>query len=337
MSNPFRHKAVSKIASFHHEHPSYRWWVLGNVLISTFMAVIESTVVNTAIPKMQAAFGTSLDIIEWVLTAFNLTFAVILPLSGWLADKIGYKRIFFLALALFTTGSFLCSLAWNETILIVFRVIQAAGGGMLQPVGMAIVLREFPPKQRGLALGFYGIAAAASISIGPSLGGFLADTFGWQSIFLINVPFGTLAMIATVLIQREYKNPKVGAFDFWGFITSAIFLVSLLLALADGNAGWNTGGWTSPFIITCFGIAAVSLAIFLLVEFRVEHPMMNLRLLGERNFGLSNLLIFFIGLVLMGSAFLFPVYLQGSLGYTAFQAGLIFLPMGFLQGFISPI
>ncbi len=337
MAHSLRHKAIGKVPAFHHEHPSYRWWVLGNVLISTFMAVIESTVVNTALPKMQASFGTSLDIIEWVLTAFNLTFAVVLPLSGWLADKVGYKRIFFLALALFTTGSFLCSLAWNESILIVFRVIQSAGGGMLQPVGMAIVLREFPPKERGTALGFYGIAAAASLSIGPSLGGLLTDNFGWQSIFLINVPFGILAMMATVLIQREYRNPKVGDFDLWGFVTSAIFLISFLLGLADGNAGWNTGGWTSPFIITCFGVSAISLALFLLIEYRVEHPMLNLRLLGEWNFGLSNLLIFLIGMVLMGSSFLFPVYLQGSLGYTAFQAGLIFLPLGLIQGVISPI
>ncbi len=337
MAHSLRHKAIGKVPAFHHEHPSYRWWVLGNVLISTFMAVIESTVVNTALPKMQASFGTSLDIIEWVLTAFNLTFAVVLPLSGWLADKIGYKRIFFLALALFTTGSFLCSLAWNEGILIVFRVIQSAGGGMLQPVGMAIVLREFPPKERGTALGFYGIAAAASLSIGPSLGGLLTDNFGWQSIFLINVPFGILAMLATVLIQREYRNPKVGDFDFWGFLTSAIFLISFLLGLADGNAAWNTGGWTSPFIITCFGISAISLVLFLLVEYRVEHPMLNLRLLAERNFGLSNLLIFLIGMVLMGSSFLFPVYLQGSLGYTALQAGMIFLPLGLIQGIISPI
>jgi len=337
MNNPFRSMAVERVPSFHHEHQSYRWWVLGNVLITTFMAVLESTVVNTALPSMQNSFGTSLDIIEWVLTAFNLVFAVVLPLSGWLADKIGYKRTFFLSLMLFTLGSFACSFAWNEEVLIFFRVIQGIGGGMIQPVGMAIVTREFPPQQRGMAMGFYGIAAAASISIGPSLGGYLTDTFGWSSVFLINVPFGILGMVATVLIQREYKKADVGPFDFWGFSAIAVFLVSLLLALADGNAGWNNGGWTSPFILTCFTIAAVSLLCFFVIELTTEHPIIDLKLFTEWNFGMSSLMLFMIGILLMGSTFVMPLYLQGTLGYTALQSGLLFLPLGLIQGIASPI
>lgn len=337
MANLLRQAAIRRLPSLHHEHPTYRWWVLATVLITTFMAVLEATVVNTALPSMQNAFGTSLDIIQWVLTAFTLVSAVVLPLSGWLADKVGYKRTFILSLILFTVGSGLCSLAWNESVLIFFRIVQAIGAGMIQPVGMAMVTREFPPNQRGMAMGFYGIAAAASISVGPSLGGFLTDTFGWASVFLINVPFGALGIIASYLIQKEYKNPNVGKFDTWGFTAVAIFLVSLLLALGDGNAGWNTGGWTSPFIITCFGISFVAFVIFLYIELTIDKPIVDLRLLLERNFGLSNLLLFVIGFVLMGSTFLFPVYLQGNLGYTALQSGLMFLPLGIVQAAISPV
>lgn len=329
--------AAPKLKSFHHEHPSYRWWVLANVLITTFMSVLESTVVNTALPSMQNAFGTSLDVIEWVLTAYQLVFAVVLPLSGWLSDKIGYKRNFLMSLILFTTGSFLCSFAWNETVLIIFRIVQGIGGGMIMPVGMAIVTREFPPEQRGVAMGFYGIAAAASISIGPSLGGVLVDNIGWSSIFLINVPVGILAIVATVVIQREVIRKDVGPFDTWGFVSIAVFLVSLLLALADGNAGWNTGGWTSPFILTCFTVSAISLVAFFAVELSIEHPIVNLRLFLNRNFGFSNLLLFLIGLVLSGATFLMPVYMQGTLGYTALQSGLLFLPQGIVQAVISPV
>jgi len=337
MANPLRAAAIKSIPAFHHEHPQYRWWVLGNVMIVTFMSVLESTVVNTALPAMMNGLGTSLDQIEWVLTVYQLVFAVMLPLSGWLADTIGYKLTFFLSLIFFTVGSFLCSFAWSETALIIFRVIQAIGGGLIMPVGMATVIREFPPQQRGMALGFWGIAAAASVSIGPSLGGYLTDNYGWASIFLINVPIGVVAMIATLAIQREYKHPDSAPFDFLGFLSISTFLISLLLALADGNAAWNTGGWTSEFILTCFVIAGASFLIFVLVEMTVEHPILNLRLLKSPNFAITNILLFIFGLGLMGSTFLMPMYLQGTLGYSALQSGMIFLPLGLIQGLSSPI
>ena len=337
MTEAIKRRAVAVVPSFHHEHPSYRWWVLGNVLITTFMSVIEATIVNTALPKMQTSFGTSLDLIKWVLTAYQIVFAVVLPLSGWLADKIGYKRTFFLALFIFTLGSLLCSFAWNERVLIAFRVLQGIGGGMIMPVGMAVVTREFPPKERGMAMGFYGIAAAAAVSIGPSLGGYLVDTFGWASVFLVNVPLGCLALVATVVIQREFRKPDVGAFDFPGFASVTIFLVSLLLALSDGNSDWNIGGWTSFYILTNFTIAAVSLVAFFAIELTARHPLIDLSLFKNRNFALSSLLLFLIGFVLMGTTFLFPLYLQGTLGYTALQSGLLFLPLGLIQGVVSPI
>lgn len=186
-------------------------------------------------------------------------------------------------------------------------------------------------------MGFYGIAAAASISIGPSIGGLLTDSYGWRSIFLFSIPFGALTMIATLLIQREVKSKNAGAFDFPGFFTIAIFLVSLILALSDGNASWNLGGWTSPFILTCFGVAFFSFVSFLMIELRSSQPLINLELLKDWNFAMSNIILFVLGLILQGSTFVFPVYLQNTLGYSALQAGMMYLPQGLIQGFASPV
>ncbi len=315
----------------------YKWWVLANVMVGTFMAVLDVSIVNVGLPKMMAVFGVSVDKIEWVLTGYLLVFAVMLPSSGWIADHLGYKKSYTMGLLLFTVGSLFCSLSWNENLLIFFRIIQGAGAGFIMPVGMAIVTREFPPNQRGMALGFWGIAAASSISLGPLVGGYLIDNFSWHAIFDINVPIGIIGIAATIIIQREYKTEHVKKFDMLGFITMSVFLTSFLLALADGNADWNTGGWTSEFILACFAIAFVSFVIFIVTEFTVEHPIIELRLLKNYNFGVANIILFIFGVALFGNSFLLPLYLQNSLGYTALQAGLVFFPVGILQAIVSPI
>lgn len=328
---------VRRVPSLHHEHETYRWWVLANIMIGTFMAVLDATIVNVALPKIMASFGVDIDTAEWVLTAYLLVFAVMLPTSGWVADHFGYKRTYFLALALFTFGSFLCGIAWNENALITFRIIQATGAGFMMPVGMAIVTREFPVEQRGIALGFWSIAAAASVSLGPMVGGYLVDNIGWNAIFDVNVPVGIVALFATMVIQREYKTEHTRSFDFVGFISMSVFLIALLLALSDANAAWNTGGWTSPFIVSCFLISAIALIVFLVTEFTIQHPLIELDLFKDFNFTVTNGILFIFGLGMFGSTFLLPLYLQNSLGYTAFQAGAMFLPIGILQAVFSPI
>ena len=318
-------------------HSSYKWWVLMNIMIGTFMVVLDVSIVNVALPKIMASFGIPIDTAEWVLNGYLLAFSVMLPSSGWFADHVGYKSIYLGALFLFTLGSLLCGMAWNETALIVFRVIQGIGGGFLMPVGMAIVLHEFPIEQRGTALGFWAIAAAGSVSFGPLIGGYLVDRFNWNAIFYVNVPFGIMGLVATWAILREYRASHSRSFDLLGFVSMSAFMVSLLLALADGNAAWNTGGWASPFILTNFAIAAVGLVVFLITELTVKHPLIDLKLFRSFNYSLANAVFFIFGLSVFGSIFLLPLYLQNSLGYTAYQAGAIFLPMGFLQGIIAPI
>ena len=323
--------------SLDREHGSYKWWVLANIMIGTFIAVLDATIVNVGLPKITASLGTTVDNTEWVLTAYLLVFGVMLPASGWVADHFGYKRTYFFSLLIFTLGSFMCGLSSSFVMLITSRVIQGIGAGFIMPVGMAIVMREFPIEQRGVAMGFWSISAAASVSFGPMIGGYLIDKIDWQAIFDINVPIGIFGMFATLVIQREYRSELVRSFDVMGFLSMAVFLVSLLLALSEGNAAWNTGGWTSPFILTCFFISAVGLVVFLVTETLVEHPFVELALLKDFNFAATNAILFIFGLGMFGSTFLLPLYLQNSLGYTAFQSGLFFLPVGIIQGVVAPI
>jgi MFS transporter, DHA2 family, multidrug resistance protein len=314
----------------------YKWLVMAAVMIATFMAVLDATIVNVALSKLMSTFGVSVDRVEWVLTAYLLIFGVMLPSSGWFADHFGHKRLFLISLLLFTVGSFLCSLAWSLSALIFFRLIQGAGAGILMPVGMAIITREFPPEKRGIALGFWSISASASVSLGPTLGGYLIDRFSWHTIFDINVPVGIIAIIATIIIVREHKSEDVRTFDLLGFISLAAFLTALLLALSNGNSAWNTGGWTSPYILTCFAVALVGLVIFLTTEMSVKHPLIEIGLFKNFDFALSNSAMFLFGLGMFGSTFLLPIYLQNSLGYTPLQAGMVFLPVGILQGLSAP-
>jgi len=306
-------------------------------MVGTFMVVLDSTIVNVSLPKIMSSFGVGLSTIQWVITAYLLSMAAMLPTSGWLADKFGYKKVYFWGLFLFTFGSMLCGLSNDENTLIISRIIQGMGAGIVQPLGMAIITREFPIKQRGLALGFWAIAAAASVSFGPLIGGYLVDNFTWQLIFDVNVPIGILALIFTIVIQREFINPNTRKFDYVGFISVIIFLPVLLYALSEGNAQTNSAGWSAPYILACFAVSGVALAVFLTRELTTDNPLIDLRLLGDRNFGMSNMLMFLFGIGMFGSTFLLPLYLQNSLGYTALQSGAVFLPVGIIQGLFSPI
>jgi DHA2 family multidrug resistance protein len=318
-------------------NPTYRWLVLACVMVGTFMAVLDATIVTVALPNMMATFGITVDHAEWILTAYLLVFGVMLPSSGWFADRFGYKRAFLTGLFGFTLGSLLSSFAWSINALIAFRLVQGVGAGFLMPVGMAIITREFPPEKRGVALGFWSMAASASVSLGPTIGGYLVDRFTWHTIFDVNVPVGVLGIAAGFVVLRDYRLPEKEPFDTVGFASLGIGLAALLLALSNGNSAWNTGGWTSGFILTCFAVAIVAGALFLSTEFTGRHPLIQMSLFRSRNFAVSNIVLFVFGVGMFGSNFLLPIYLQDSLGYTPLQAGLIFLPVGVLQGVTAPL
>ena len=336
-SHALRRRLRNRDSAFHPQHDRYKWFVLANIMLGTFMAVLDSTIVNVGLPKIMASFGVGIDKIEWVITAYMLAMAVMLPTSGWLADKFGYKRLYFMGLLMFTAGSMLCGMSNDENTLILSRIIQGLGAGTIQPLGMAIITREFPPQQRGMALGFWAIAAAASVSFGPLIGGYLVDNFSWQLIFDVNIPFGIAAMVFTIIIQKEYINKKVGKFDLIGFLSVVIFLPVLLYALSEGSATSNSAGWHAPYILICFAISIVALAVFITRELTTKNPLIDLRLLSNYNFGMGNLVMLIFSMGMFGSTFLLPLYLQNSMGYTAVQAGSVFLPVGIIQGFMSPV
>lgn len=301
------------------------------------MAVLDATIVNVGLPKIMASFGVGLDKIEWVITAYMLSMAVMLPTSGWLADRFGYKRMYFLGLLLFTVGSLSCGMSVNENMLITSRIIQGFGAGTIQPLGMAIITREFPVKQRGIALGFWAIAAAASVSFGPLIGGFIIDNFSWQLIFDINIPVGIIAMLFTIVVQSEHKSRFRRKFDLVGFVSVTVFLPLTLYTLSEGNTSTNSAGWHAPYILLFAAISIVAFVIFITTELTVEEPLIDLKLLRNHNFGLGNVIMMFFSLGMFGSTFLMPVYLQNSMGYTALQAGSVFLPVGIIQGIVAPI
>lgn len=319
------------------ESPYYKWIVLGNVMIGTFMAVLDSTVVNTGLPVIMGTLGADINVAEWVLTGYMLSMASILPAAGWLSERFGYKKIYFLALLVFTVGSFMCGNSSTIEELIFWRVIEGFGCGMLLPVGMAIVSDAFPPDQRGTALGFWSIASAASVSFGPTIGGYLVDYMNWNYIFFVNIPVGIFALIVTAIVQKEHVKGTKVPFDIPGFITSAIFLPVFMYGLSEVNSSTNSMGWDSPVVLGAMWISVVTFILFLYFEFTVKVPLINLRLFADKDFAISNLALFIFGIGMFGSTFLIPLYLQDNLGYSALQAGMFFMPVGIVQGIASPL
>lgn len=313
----------------------YKWWVLGLIMIGTFMAVLDITVVNVGMPAIMGAFHVGISTAEWVITAYMITMTIMLPTAGWLADRYGNKKIYIIGMALFTLGSWLCGRAETDWFLIGSRALQGVGSGIIQALGLAIVSREFPPAQRGTALGLWAVAAAASISFGPLIGGYLVDDYSWHWIFDVNVPLGILAIVACAVIQREWRNPKIGRFDWIGFVSVVLFMPLTIYALARGDAATNPLGWSAPEVVWSFMIGGVALVVFIWHELRTESPLLNIRLLGNRNFGVAMLVLMIFGVGMLGGTYLLPLYMQNGLGYTAIMAGMVFLPVGLIQGALS--
>lgn len=225
-------------------------------MVGTFMAVLDVTVVNVGLPTIMNVFHIGLSTAEWVVTAYMITMTIMLPTAGWLADRYGNKRIYVLGMILFTFGSWCCGRATVDEFLIFSRALQGVGSGIIQSLGLAIVSREFPAKQLSTALGLWAVAAAASISFGPLVGGFLVDDYSWHLIFDVNVPIGILGIAASLLIQKEWRNPDIGRFDWSGFVSVALFMPLVIYGLARGNASGNPHGWTAWDVAGSFAVAA---------------------------------------------------------------------------------
>ncbi|ODA40642.1 DHA2 family efflux MFS transporter permease subunit [Desulfosporosinus sp. BG] len=311
----------------------YKWMALFVVIIGTFMSILDSSIVNIAIPKLMAVFGVSLDSVQWILTAYTLALAAIIPLTVYLGEILGTKKLYIIALAMFTMGSLVCGFAWSNSSMIVFRVIQALGGGMIMPVGMSIILEVIPPHERGMAFGFYGIAAMAAPAIGPTLGGFIIEKLDWRMLFLVNVPIGIVGVIMAAIILQPSKTKPMKGFDFIGFASSVIGLVSILYVLGEGSAiDW--GNVKNPLLMI---LGCGSLLIFVVNELTHPAPLLDLRTLKIYDFGMSQVASCVTTFALMGGAYVVPIFLQSMRGYTAMETGLIMLPAALATGVMMPI
>ncbi len=305
-------------------------------MITTFMVVLDSTIVNTALPVIMGTLGSSMNTTQWILSGYMLSMATTLSTTGWLSNRFGYKNLYIISMVIFVFGSFMCGNSTSINELIFWRIIEGVGGGLLMPVGMSIVTTTFTPQERGMALGFWTIASAASVSFGPMIGGYLVDNFNWNYIFYINVPIGIFAIIFTSIIMHKYPVEKLLKFDLPGFITSSIYIPAFLYGLSQVNSSTNPEGWNSVTVMTCMWISAVAFILFIYFELTAKNPLIDLHLFKDRNFSFCNFVIFVFAVGMFGSTFLIPLYMQDTLGYSAFDAGLVFLPVGLIQAIAAP-
>lgn len=311
----------------------YKWLALLVVVIGTFMAILDTSIVNIAIPKMMAVFGVSADEIKWVLTAYMLTMGAVIPLTGYLGDKFGTKKVYIWALISFTIGSALCGFAWSNSSMIVARIIQALGGGMIMPVSMAIIYQVIPQEERGMALGIWGIAAMAAPAIGPTLSGYIVEHLDWRLIFTINIPVGVVGVILTAILLEEFPARPTKGFDLLGFITIATGLGCVLYVLGEGNSiDWSD--FKNIFLLLT---GVFSLILFIVNELTCDNPLLDLRIMKIWPFTLSILISSAINIALFGGIFLLPLFLQNLQGLTAMQTGVLLFPSAIATGITMPI
>lgn len=320
--------------------PSHNPWLVAlTVTLATFMEVLDTSIANVALPHMAGTLGASQDEATWVLTSYLVASAVILPISGWLMARMGRKRFYMTCVALFTFCSMLCGLAASLPMLVFFRVLQGVGGGGLAPSEQAILADTFPVSKRGQAFALYGMAVVVAPAIGPTLGGWITDNFNWHWIFFINLPVGILSLFLT---HRMVEDPpylkeepgRTGPVDFMGLGLISIGVGCLEFVLDKGQEK----DWFGDPKITAFAIvAAVMLTVFVWWEWRHDDPIVDLKLLKNRNFGTAVFLQFVLGMVLFGTTVLIPQFLQVLLGYTAERAGMVLSPGALVLMLTMPI
>jgi EmrB/QacA subfamily drug resistance transporter len=311
----------------------YKWFVAAAFVFGIFMDIMDSTIVNVALPVLGRDFRAGNNTLEWVITGYLLSLAVWIPASGWIGDRFGTKRTFMFALAMFVLGSALCGLSQSIGQLIFFRVLQGVGGGMMTPVGTAMLFRAFPPAERARASVVLMIPTIIAPTLGPILGGLLVTDVSWRWIFYVNLPIGILGFIFAGLFLREHTEAKAGSFDLWGFLFSGSGLALLLYALSQAP----TAGWTSGIVLST-GIAGIACFVLLVIaELRVPEPMLDLRLFRDRMFRNANLAFFMSMGGMLGVLFLLPLFLQELLGLSALQSGLTTFPQALGMVAIIPL
>lgn len=323
----------------HDEYLDYsvatRWIVLAAVMLGTLLEVLDTSIVNVAIPDMMGNLGATLTQISWVSTGYIIANVIVLPLTGWLSAHFGRKRYLAGSMILFTAASVLCGTSRSLHELVFFRILQGAGGAALLSTAQATLMEIFPPKQLGMVQAIFGIGVLVGPTVGPTLGGWITDNYSWPWIFFINVPIGILATILTLGFVKDSQHQKRGrTVDVVGIGFLAIGIGCLQTMLEEGNSeGW----FDSTLIVRLAFFAALGLLLFIWWELRVEHPAVNLRVLKNRGLAAGTVFAAVLGFGLYGGVFILPVFLQNIRHFTAAQTGWILFPGGMTTGLMMPI
>jgi EmrB/QacA subfamily drug resistance transporter len=310
-----------------------KWRVLTVVCVAVFMLLLDITVVNVALPDIDKELNTSFTDLQWVVDAYALTLAATMLNAGSLGDLLGRKRVFLVAIALFTVSSALCGAAQSPTWLILARGAQGIGGAGMFAVSLAIITQEFHGRERGTAFGIWGATVGLAVAIGPLVGGALTTYVGWRWIFFVNIPIGFACVAAGLRELRETRDEKHGGFDLPGLVTLTAGLFALVLGLFRGN-DW---GWSSGRVIGLFVAAAVLLVSFALIELRQEAPMFDFRLFRVPTFTGAQITAFAMSACMFAQFLFIPLYIENVLGYSAVATGVRFLPLSLVSFVVAPI
>ena len=305
------------------------------LMLGTFMAALDNSIVNVSLPVMQKQFGVQLDDIQWVITAYMLAFCVFMPLTNWLKNKIGLYKMYLISISVFTVGSLLCGLAPNLSLLLSARIVQALGGGALTPVALAMLSSVFEEKERGKVMGWWGLGVVVGPALGPTLGGFLTQYFGWPYIFFVNIPFGITAFLLSVKYLKDVGKAAGNApgFDLKGFIAFTLFIVLFQYSIAR----IERVGFSSVELYITFAVSLISLFLFIKTEKKNKDPLLDLSLFSSGGFVAGILVTVVRSVALFGGLFLLPFLLQGLLGYTELQTGLLLLPASAAIAILMPL
>ncbi len=310
---------------------AYKWLVMMVVIFGLFMVTLDLTIVNIAVPNLQTTFGASLDEVNWISTGYSLAEGIGIPLTPYFSALLGNKRFYLLLLALFTIGSALCGMAWSLTALIFFRILQGLAGAGMIPMSITLLYSEFPPEERGVAMGALGVPLMMAPAIGPSVGGYIVTYVSWRVIFYINVPIGILGLLMGFLLLRDIRaeGGRTPSFDLVGFLCSSLGLGALLYAFDKAGSK----GWGSLTVDSFLAIGIASLVLFVIVELIASEsgrqPLLDLRVFASRTFTGSNIAMATIVFAMFGGQFLVPQYLQNLRSLSAYDAGLVLLPQAF--------
>src|SRR5262249_2778878 len=312
------------------------WLIAVSVMFATFMEVLDTTVVNVSLPHIAGSLSASIDEATWALTSYLVANAIILPMTGWLASTFGRKRLLMLPVVGFPASSFLCGLAPTLSALIIFRVMQGATGGALQPLSQAVLLEAFPPADRGKAMGFWALGIVVAPIMGPVLGGWLTDNYTWRWVFYINLPVGIASIVLTKLFifGPPYLRPEHRGTDYWRIGLLAISIAALQILLDKGQeSDWFASNWMTALAI----ISAAGFIVLVIHELTTDHPVVDLRVFKHRSYAVGVFLMTIVGFVLYGSMVLLPIMLQTLLAYPPLQAGIAMAPRGIGSFFMMPI